>query len=353
MAYRRIPVEFLIFAAGFATIFGAVALTNFVVDPFQYFRAADHPRFSNLMQRHQVPGVVRNYAFDSIVVGSSTMANLSPVRFKAASIPDVLNLSFWGGTANEASRVIRLSLREKHLKTVYWAIDPALITNDFRYPDFPFCMYDRLLSLLPYCYLFSRDIFVESIATFLPDITIGRAGWVGDIEAWKSVSAAPFSHREFGCEIKRRLGNTRQLDAALLGEMKTRFLDLVVNLVEAHPQTSFRIVFPPMYAPELWLRSHDQPENLPFIDWAQRILVKLPNVSIFDFQLADLTTDETRFRDALHTYPEVSDEMARWLVSDKFRLLPGDMDRASTARKESAMEGEQLAAHYQCSQGLK
>ena len=105
--------------------------------------------------------------------------------------------------------------------------------------------------------------------------------------------------------------------------------------------------------PELWQRSHDQPENLPFIDWAQRILVKLPNVSIFDFQLADLTTDETRFRDALHTYPEVSDEMARWLVSDKFRLLPGDMDRASTARKESAMEGEQLAAHYQCSQGLK
>ena len=165
-------------------------------------------------------------------------------------------------------------------------------------------MYDRLLSLLPYCYLFNRDIFVESIGTFLPDIPVGRAGWVGDIDAWKSVSAAPFDRREFGCEIKRRLGNTRPVDATLLEGMKNRFRDIVINVIETHPETSFKIVFPPMYASELWLRNHDQPENLPFIEWAENILVNLPNVSIFDFQLADLTTDETRFREALHTFPK-------------------------------------------------
>src|SRR6185295_16857492 len=82
-----------------------VGSINYFVDPFQYFRVSNPPRFSNLMQRSQHPGIIRNYTFNSIIVGNSFVANLQNKLFdreEFGGVAPVQNLSFWGSTLREA-----------------------------------------------------------------------------------------------------------------------------------------------------------------------------------------------------------------------------------------------------------
>ena len=80
--YRKALLVFAAFAFLPLMIVGSI---NYAVDPFQYFRISK-PRFSNLMQRHQAPGIVRNYPFDSLVVGSSHIANIRNWMFDREEI---------------------------------------------------------------------------------------------------------------------------------------------------------------------------------------------------------------------------------------------------------------------------
>src|SRR3954467_8036308 len=99
--------KYLTIWAAFAFLpMAAVAGINYLVDPFQYFRVSNPPRFSNLMQRSQHPGIIRNYPFNSIVVGNSFVANLQNEFGTGIAVQ---NLSFWGSTLREAAYVADLT----------------------------------------------------------------------------------------------------------------------------------------------------------------------------------------------------------------------------------------------------
>jgi hypothetical protein len=157
-----------------------VAAANFFGDPFQFFRQARDPAFSELMQRYQAPGVVRNYSFSKIIVGSSTMANLKSSLFETLGESGVQNLSLWGGTLNEAYNLVQLGLRKHKLTAIYWAIDPVLLLSDYRYRDFPQCMYDRVWQFWPYCYLFNRGVLNEVIASRFDRVAISEAASISE-----------------------------------------------------------------------------------------------------------------------------------------------------------------------------
>jgi hypothetical protein len=145
-----------------------VALTNFVVDPFQFFRPTDRAQFSTLMMRHQLPGVVRNYPFDAVVAGNSLSANLRPewfVDYRPKVRPQ--NLALYGATLNEAAEAVRLALRLKPIKVVFWQIGYQPYARDYRTPDFPGCMYSSIFENFPFCYLLSIDVFREALPSVL------------------------------------------------------------------------------------------------------------------------------------------------------------------------------------------
>jgi hypothetical protein len=120
-----------------------VASVNFAVDPFQFFRISSPPRFSNLMQRYQQPGVIRNYPFRSLVVGNSLVGNLRGEMFDEAGLEHgVQNLSFWGSTLREAAYVVDLAVRTRPIETVYWADNgywSTIATENFQPACIPRC----------------------------------------------------------------------------------------------------------------------------------------------------------------------------------------------------------------------
>ena len=332
-----------------------VASVNFAVDPFQFSRVSDPPRFSNLMQRYQQPGVIRNYPFGSILVGNSLVGNLRKSMFSEAGItPAVQNLSFWGSTLREAAYVVDLALRTKPIDTVYWAIGRQWILVDFRYGEFPACMYARLWSWFPYCYLINADIFSESLAIAFDLKTLSRAEWVGNLEEWKAV---PFSARDpqaLACEMQRwekdddvesLMRNARENLNPVESPDAARFREIVLPIVRANPQVHFKFILSPLHLWQFWFNAARRGElglELAMID----AVFREPNVEIHDMTgLASLTHDSARY-DVMH-YDFAG---AREVVA---ALASGSMKFTSLQRHKEMLREEIQAGGEMVRQSLK
>jgi hypothetical protein len=308
----KIGRRFLAIWAAFACLpIALVAFVNYAGDPFQFFRVSSPPRFSNLMQRYQHPGVIRNYPCGSILVGNSLVGNLRTGMFREAGLGlAVQNLTFWGSTLREAAYVVDLALRTKPIDTVYWAIGRQWILVDYRYGEFPACMYSRFWSHFPYCYLLNADIFSESLAIALDLKKLGNAEWVSNLEEWKAV---PFNARDrqtLACEMQRwerddDVEALTRLARENLGPVQTpeitRFREIVLPIVRANRQVRFKFILSPLHLWQFWFNAAKRDGlglkmELAMID----ALIEEPNVEIHDMTgLASLTHNSERY-DAMH-----------------------------------------------------
>jgi hypothetical protein len=308
-----------------------VASVNFAVDPFQFFRVSDPPRFSNLMQRYQHPGIIRNYPFGSILVGNSLVGNLRTGMFREAGLgPAVQNLSFWGSTLREAAYVVDLSLRTKPINTVYWSILRQHVLVDYRYGEFPACMYASFWSWFPYCYLINADIFSESLAIALDLKRLSKAEWVGSLEDWKAVPLLPRDRQILACEMQRWVGDAdvealTRIGMENLGPVQRpevmRFREIVLPIIRANPQVRFKFILSPLHLFQFWVNATKLGGlglgvELAIID----ALVDEPNVEIHDLTgMASLTHNSGRY-DAMHYDFAGAREVVAALASGSMRI---------------------------------
>ncbi len=272
----------------------AVAAVNYIVDPFQFFRVSNPPRFSNTMQRYQHPGVIRNYPFDSLVAGTSFVGNLQTELFNRKEFDSgrVQNLAFYSATLREAAHVVDYAVRTKPINTVYWAIGRQAILQEFRYNEFPTCMYNRLWSYFPYCYLINADIFSESLSIALNRPGLSEAQWVNSLEQWKPVPFRPWTRQALACEIQQAVKGddvaaltrvARETLHPLEGPEIRRFRELVLPIVQANRQVRFKFFFTPF---QLWQFWYDAAKRdgvaLKTVLAMVHTLINEPNVEVHD-----------------------------------------------------------------------
>jgi hypothetical protein len=331
-----------------------VASVNFAVDPFQFFRITNAPRFSNMMQRYQQPGVIRNYPFGSILVGNSLVGNLRTDMFREAGLePDVQNLSFWGSTLREAAYVVDFSLRTKPIRTVYWAIGRQWVLIQYRYGEFPACMYSGFWSHFPYCYLINVDIFQESLAIALDLKRLGRAEWVGSLEDWKEVPFVPRQEGALACEMQRF---TRNEDVAALTRIAqenlapletpevARFRDIVLPIVRANPRVRFKFMLPPLHLWQFWFNAAERGgvnlrTELAMID----AVIGEPNVEVHDLTaMTSLTHDSSRYdNQTMHYDFAGSREVVDALASGSMKITSLERHK-EMLKNEIAAGGEMI-----------
>jgi hypothetical protein len=320
-----------------------VASVNYYVDPFQYFRISTPPRFSNMMQRLQHPGVVRNYPFDSVVVGNSMVADMQNDMFVDKKFgSQLLNLSFWGSTVREAAYALDLALRTRPVKTVLWSTARESILNDFRYGEFPTCMYSRIWSYFPYCYLLSNDVFKESLAIAL-NLGISKAAWVDSLEKWKALPSGTGDSHKRDCRIQEFVkadddveALTRRAEdnlAPISSPDSVRFGEIVLPIVRANPNVRFIFLIPPVHVWTLWLNAVKQ-ERLRWERGLIEVLLGEPNVEIHDLTgVGPVSHNIAYYFDGMHY-----NLAGTRLVADA--LASGSMRITSMAQHEQMLKKE-------------
>jgi hypothetical protein len=259
--------------------------------------------------------------------------------------PKVVNLSLWGSTLNEDSKVGKLALQTRSVKTVYWSIGRQTVLAEFRFADFPRCMYGGYYLLLPpYCYLFNSSVLWEAV---LPKSysDYSRAGWVDTIAKWKTYNPLPMSRHDEACRIRNRVKRedvdrlTRQAEYDL-GPLDTpearEYRELVLPIVRANRNVRFVFLFSPVYLSEFWSRAVNGALR------TERAIIDLflsePNAEVHDMTgLTPITHDIARYRDYFH----YDFEGARSVVA---ALASGQLKINSIAQHERMLQQELTAA---------
>jgi len=76
-------------------------LINFIIDPLQFYHSAFYKPVFSKQQRYQNPGLVKNYKYDTIIIGSSMSENNVPSYLNAKMEVNALKLSIMGSSAKE------------------------------------------------------------------------------------------------------------------------------------------------------------------------------------------------------------------------------------------------------------
>jgi len=316
------------FASGVLFIILQVSLIIFYIDPFQFFRVASGtPYFSQSMQRNQHAGIIRNYPFDSIIIGNSAGAMFEPSMFDAYSPKiEVQNLIFNGGTVNENVILLKSVLQYKELKVVFWNVNGQQFEG-YRWPTFPNCMYQQAWKYFPYCYLLNVDVLREAVALksiYLKPFSEGA--WVKHIDRFQQYVPMPLDRAELSCQLQTKLarGRTNNIlsfddDSALDQRSVRDFESLIASVVRDNPKVKFVFYFPPLYVPFFW-QSVGKTE-MQFRLYIKRRLLQFANVELYEFQaMTDVTHDVTKYRDSAHYYREVAQEMANDFASGRYRV---------------------------------
>lgn len=106
--FKKYTVKFLI-VLPFLIV--SIITINYIIDPYQQYRKSSYYTFSTKKPRYLNAGLVKNYDYDSLIIGSSMMAN-----FDAKTVENLLGFGktikplTFGGFMSEEVDTIKIAL---------------------------------------------------------------------------------------------------------------------------------------------------------------------------------------------------------------------------------------------------
>lgn len=324
----------------------------YAVDPMQFFRKAFYLPVFSTNERYQIPGLARNYDYDTVIAGTSMAQNFYLDYADKKLHARVLKIAIAGSSAHEQFLALSVALRTGKVKRVIWGIDewvfrgsPERVRDDLGV--FPYYLYGTN-ALGYFWYLYNGSIFWQAIS-ILTDRTRFANFRAWDVpNDWNTFD----KYYPFGRTIAIRdyfnPKNVEGLDDPVvlstydLEVMKRSFEENTATLIRRYPEVVFDIYFPPYSI----LNGKFYQVHFPFlfdrlIDFQNLVgeeLVKLPNVRLFDFSdVSSVTHDLDLYKDMGHFKASINEYIIDLIASDRHRIDPRDPE-ASTRRLRQQVE---------------
>ncbi len=323
--YKKSVIRTLLFSS---IIIGVPGLINYIVDPFQQYRKPWYnPYFPPQIERYLNPGLVKNYDYDSILIGTSHVEtfNLNDLRniFKLSS---PIKLSIQGGSAFEQALTLKTALKHNSkVKHVFFGLD----FWSFRGPpsrlargkgSLPKYLYDDFL-LNDVSYLLNYDTLKESFDA------LERSSKKNDDDPWYSYDTmytwscwyknSDFSSKKilkmWKDDLKKRKTPPQWISDAEYTVLKKSFDTNFKPIFDKYKNVKFVVFFPP-YSVLAYKRTKItgwMKDSLEFKRYLVYSTKDLHNVQFFDFQIAqNVTHDLNNFIDFSHH----SEKINRWIL---------------------------------------
>jgi hypothetical protein len=298
--------------------FVGAGLLAWAVDPGQFFRPSRaFPAVYSDNPRLRVPALARSHEFDAVIVGSSTASGMRADYLRPQM--NAMRLALDGGTLNEATRLLRFTLRARRVRTVVWGVDSFLLSNStdrYQWPGFVRQMLDgNPLWLVGY--LYSQ----ETTRAVWSALLGWRSGDPRDLDSRFDYSdTADFSRAALARAIAQRQSQPLLTDEEWLAAVRRvpiayRWVvrDTVLRTIRMNPGIQFVIYFTPVSIH--WQRTTpvgSLAEESALKAYLLEELAKLPNVRVLDYACdRSITFRDDVFADLVHYSPEVNRLIAR------------------------------------------
>ena len=305
---------FIYFISCIAIIAMSSALVIFLIDPCFQYRVKNNSLF--FFERYVGPGLISNYDYDTLVIGSSRVQNFDMDLFREKLNVKPLLIGIGGLQINDLTRLVEKANSVGRAKTYYICIDLSMFIDDRQLvPDY---LYDED-TISRGKYMTSYEVWFR----FIPmDFGVKTAKAVGIglkpefTDKMNIDKFADWSNRVNFSEdtviedfIKNRniTSVSDQVDKECsMTLMKANIENFVSGLGDGEKYVFF---FSP-YSALWWCNTEDNGTDGQYYELKKYFVDHVPDNSlIYDFQYADVTLDLNNYCDLGHYGPDVNDWM--------------------------------------------
>ena len=296
----------------------------YAIDPAMQY----HAPFFGISQvyndeRSQNAGLAKSADYDTICLGSSVTSNFRASWFDEVFGCKTVKLCYPGGTFSDYDAALDTAYRTHEIKTVFWCIDPQLLVQDPQNPTpLPDYLYDDSI-LNDYQYLLNKDVLLKQCAPAVLATLRGEQPSYDEAFVWDHgyeysvVKATESYDRPDVSEI--------QYPADHYDEMLAKNWAIIDKYVEAHPETTFYLYFPPYsslyFDQQLRLGMREPTWNM--LQSTLERYMNRENVRFYNFLVDPTTTTFSNYTDMVHYRSEVN----RYLVDYMAENEPYDAER--------------------------
>lgn len=338
---KRWLLSFLGIFLVFVMLVGIIA---FWVDPYYQFRYNDNAYFNNTA-KFPGPGLVKNFDYDTLILGSSMTQNFDMELFRLEMGAEPLHIGIGGLGIDELLAYIELSEDVGKCENYYICIDQYMLTEavEFRTPEYLF--YDDAVSKLRYLFSYEawfRYIPLDLALTSLDVVGVALpqklkqsadidylANWENDFPVGQDVVIQNYLRDDYGVSSVEVEG------------LYERMVEWTDKLFENLPgeKSRYHFFFPP-YSVLFWCDASKDGYFEIYQDAKQYFLQKAQSygVEVYDFQSAECVFNLDNYKDITHFRPEINDWMVLCFCTGDYLLTEEVLEENITVLREAVDE---------------
>ena len=361
------------------------SLISFYFDPLHIFTTpADKVNaLYSSDARLQNAGYIRNFEFDSVIIGNSHMENLSH-RKTAQYLPgNWFNLSMAGSTENERKLVLDKVFRDKKIKQVLLLLNGGFRTNSTEGYE---VLYDRNplndISIYlndKYSKCFFNHMSNTVFRTKFDDDCFGKKLNIDEHNAW--IYNTIYSSRLGGIEKWALHYQNKQLFGAYLAlnerynnsprriksisedtrkKIEKNINNNVLSLIKSHPETQFYCYVHPFFKLAFALDLRDENIDaqateiyIEYLRQVARIASTYKNFKLYGFDNLEFTADVKNYKDLTHFTPELNYKILGYIKEERYTLNDSNIDEYIDEFKKGCYSFDILSFHNKLNSLIK
>lgn len=356
-----------IFFISAVAIFSFLPAAFYLYDPLQLFHAVwgRAPAFHKDM-RQQAAGIIQNYDFDSIILGTSMLENSSATEAGRVLGGKFVNLSMSSSIHYERSLVLTYLLERKALRKVIYSLDYSYLSPTYDHPDYPKSTWSYLYdsSRLNDFKAYYNDKFLLCLLRWSMDpVCVGKAksldrpnawfmnpnhaGRFGGLDNWFSAANNGQIKSAFKTisNSAKKVGAPAPVDEEKYSSRRNEVVSYVDNYVLAHarknPATNFYYVFPPYSRIHFSMLYQTSPELARLHEDVIRYVVEeaenMKNVQVFGYEDQDFLDDISNYKDPRHYHEKYNRMFIQDISSGRHLLTQKNAEEYISVAKQKAL----------------
>ncbi len=317
---------------------------NFIVDPYQQYRKASFYTFIVQEQRSLNAGLIKNYDYDSVLLGTSMVENFNTDDIEnILGFKKVIKLPIQGGSLYEEMATLKLVLETKEIKNILFGLDIFSFSSK-QYQEkyssrFPFYLYDdNILNDIPY--LFNYKIVKKSFksvrtkynSSIVEENLNTLYGWYDKYKRQYKVVNVKNDYNSYIKKIKIRdkIDFSFQL-------FKENFDTQFLPIVESTQSIDYYIFFPPysVLAYKYFEKMGSLDDYIKFKKYIFQRLKKYKNIKIYDFQSDDIITNNlNNYKDITHYSAKINYMILESIANNRLLIDESNIDIYSDKLKQ-------------------
>lgn len=303
----------------------------YAVDPLLYYRMPEKWKPVFFSERYQAAGLVKHVEADTVLLGSSMVANIRSSWAAEAYGGSALRLTIPDGYFSEFSQVLDLLFRSQTPKRVVFALDLNILSRseDGVTGAMPGYLYDQN-PFNDFQYLLNKDSLYYSLYVLLEN-RWGGGETVDEGFIWHDGTV--WGRSETLLLYKRPLLAEAPVDSGAYLENTEANLAVMKGWFQAHPDTEFQVYLSP-YSILFWdraIRLGELDARLAALERACEVLTDCENAVLYAPLLdRDLITDLDNYGDYIHHSGEAGRRILARIAAGDYRLTAENIPGALT-----------------------